>query len=87
MEGPEAGLWDVMLNSGLKGWGSMNCGPGSGQLHCCNLPAPNPDAGAARDTGLIPGSVKSPEEGHGNPLQYSCLEKPHGQRSLVAHSP
>ena len=26
------------------------------------------------DTGLIPGSVKSPEEGNGNPLQCSCLE-------------
>ena len=25
--------------------------------------------------------------GHGHPLQYSCLENPHGQRSLVAHSP
>ena len=26
---------------------------------------------------------KSPVEGHGNPLQYSCLENPHGQRSLA----
>ena len=25
--------------------------------------------------------------GHGNPLQYSCLENPHGQRSLVGYSP
>ena len=24
---------------------------------------------------------------HGNPLQYSCLENPHGQRSLVGYSP
>ena len=30
----------------------------------------------ARDAGLIPGSGKSPEGGHGNPLQYSCLENP-----------
>ena len=29
-----------------------------------------------RDTGLIPGSGRSPEGGHGNPLQYSCLENP-----------
>ena len=28
------------------------------------------------DAGLIPGSGRSPEEGHGNPLQYSCLENP-----------
>ena len=30
---------------------------------------------------------KSPEGGHGNPLQYSCLENPLGQRSLVGCSP
>ena len=28
----------------------------------------------ARDPGSIPGSGRSPEEGNGNPLQYSCLE-------------
>ena len=28
----------------------------------------------AGDPGLIPGSGRSPGEGHGNPLQYSCLE-------------
>ena len=32
----------------------------------------------ARDLGLIPGSGRSPGEGNGNPLQYSCLENPHG---------
>ena len=36
---------------------------------------------------LIPGSGRSPGEGNGNPLQYSCLEKSHGQRSLVGYSP
>ena len=30
----------------------------------------------AGDPGSIPGSGRSPEEGNGNPLQYSCLEKP-----------
>ena len=40
----------------------------------------------AGDPGLIPGSGRSPEEGNGNPLQYSCLENPHGQRSLVGYS-
>ena len=29
-----------------------------------------------RDSSLIPGSGGSPGEGHGNPLQYSCLENP-----------
>ena len=30
----------------------------------------------AGDLGLIPGSGRSPREGNGNPLQYSCLENP-----------
>ena len=41
----------------------------------------------AGDLGSIPGLGRSPGEGHGNPLQFSCLEKPHGQRSLVGYSP
>ena len=28
-----------------------------------------------------------PGGGHGNPLQYSCLKNPHGQRSLAGYSP
>ena len=36
-----------------------------------NLPA---NAGDIRDTDSIPGSGRSPGGGHGNPLQYSCLE-------------
>ena len=35
---------------------------------------PPDNAGEARDMGLIPGSKRSPGEGNGNPLQYSCLE-------------
>ena len=34
------------------------------------------------DLGSIPGSGRSPRVGHSTPLQYSCLENPHGQRSL-----
>ena len=34
----------------------------------------------------IPGLGRSPGGGHGNPLQYSCLENPRGQRSLVGDS-
>ena len=37
--------------------------------------------------GSIPGLGRSPGEVHGNPLQYSCLENPHGQRSLAGYSP
>ena len=43
-----------------------------------NLPA-----GDVRDMSL----GRSPGGGHGSPLQDSCLEKSHGQRSLVGHSP
>ena len=39
------------------------------------------------DWGSIPGSGRSPGEGNGNPLQYSCLEKSRGQRSLAGYSP
>ena len=35
----------------------------------------------------IPRSGRSPGGGHGNPLQYSCLENPDGQRSVVDYSP
>ena len=39
------------------------------------------------EMGSIPGLGRSPGGGHGNPLQYSCLENPHGQRGLVGYSP
>ena len=42
---------------------------------------------SARDTGAegsIPGSVRSPGEGHGNPLQYACLENPMGKGAWQA---
>ena len=39
------------------------------------LSSPSPPANAG-DPGLIPGSGRSSGEGHGNPLQYSCLETP-----------
>ena len=48
---------------------------------------PPVNAGDTRDAGWIPGSGGSPAAGNGNPLQYSCLENPHGQRSLVGYSP
>ena len=39
------------------------------------------------DLGLIPRLGRSPGGGHSNPLQYSCLENSHGQRSLEGCSP
>ena len=48
-----------------------------------DLPA---NTGDARDTGSVPGWGRSPGEGNGNPLQYSCLETSM-QRSLAGYSP
>ena len=48
---------------------------------------PSAIAGDFRDTGLIPGSGRSPGGEHGNLLQYSYLENPHGQRNQGDYSP
>ena len=37
---------------------------------------PSANSGDVRDMGLIPGLGRSPGEGSGSPLQYSCLENP-----------
>ena len=49
-----------------------------------NLPA---NVGDLRDVDFIPGKGRYPGGGHGNPLQYYCLQNPHEQRSLVGYSP
>ena len=38
-------------------------------------------------TSSTPGTGRSPGDWDGNPLQYSCLENPHGQRSLAVYCP
>ena len=48
---------------------------------------PPANAGDIRDVCLIPGWGRSPGGAYGNLLQYSCLENPHGQRSLGECSP
>ena len=56
----------------LKRLSSSSTSSGSGGKVCaCN----------AGDLGLIPGSERSPGEGNGNPLQYSCLENPMGREA------
>ena len=50
-----------------------------------NCPETDPACNAG-DLGLIPGLGRSPGGGHGNPLQYSYLENPHGQRRLGGYS-
>ena len=48
---------------------------------------PSVKAGVAENAGSIPGLGRSLGGGHGNPFQYSGLENPHGQRSLVGYRP
>ena len=62
---------ELMSSWGLSRWLS-------GKEPACN-------AGYTRDAGLIPGSGRSPGEGNGNPLQYSCLENSTDKRSLVGY--
>ena len=49
--------------------------------------SPPANAGDGRDPGSIPGLGRSPGGGHGNPLQYPCLENPRGRRSLAGYRP
>ena len=42
---------------------------------------------SAGGLGLIPGLGGGLGGGHGNPLQHSCLENPHGWKSLAGYSP
>ena len=49
-------------------------GGSDGKASACN----------AGDLGLIPGLGRSLRGGHGYPLQYFCLENPHGQRTLAS---
>ena len=46
-----------------------------------NLPA---NVGDVREAGSTPGSRRYPGGGHGNPLQYSCLENPMDRRAWQA---
>ena len=55
----------------VKNWHLVNEKGFSGGSVIKNPPA---KAGDLRDTGLIPGSGRSPGEGKGKPFQYSCLE-------------
>ena len=66
---------EVVWLSGISERGSP--GGSDGKESACN----------AGDPGLIPGSRRSPGEGNGNPLQYSCLEKPmdRGAWQATAH--
>ena len=60
---------------------------GETEFICISLYYGKESACNAGDLGSTPELGRSPGEGQGNPLQYCCLENPHGQRSLVGYSP
>ena len=67
-------------HGGMLSWAQMGTG----------LPRGSDDKESALDMGdlgLIPGWGRSPGEGNGNPLQYSCLENSVDKRSLADYSP
>ena len=63
--------------SSILAWRKGFPGGSDGKESSCN----------AGDLGSIPGLRRSPGGGHSSPHQYSCLENPHGQSSLVGYSP
>ena len=65
-----------MRKDHIRKWEGFS-GGASGKEPACNV----------GDLGLIPELGRTPGGGHDNPLQYSCLENPHGPRSLVGYSP
>ena len=76
-EGPKVRMQAMGSVRHLFASGPLIPGGASGKESACN----------AGDPGSIPGSGRSPGGGHSNLPQYSCLENPHGQRSLVSYSP
>ena len=79
---PESVFLMTLLSKSYKH--TQRCWTSQVALVIKNPPA---NAGDIRDAGSIRGSGKFPGGGHGNALQCSCLENPHGQRSLAGYSP
>ena len=67
----------VEVESSRQWWAQGLMDSSTGKESSCN----------AGDLGSIPGLGTSLGVGHGNPLQYSCLENPHRQRSQISYSP
>ena len=65
----EGGAWK---GKDQGGWGKCSSNPQVALV----VKNPAANAGDVRDTGSIPGRGRSPGEGDGNPLQYSCQENP-----------
>ena len=66
----------------MGGLGAFQSWPGF--LMVLVVKTPPAKAGDMRDLDSIPGGGRSPGEGHGSPLQYSCLENPMDRRTWRA---
>ena len=74
--------WRVLRVATISLWGTLLLMRGN--LELANAPTSDFPSGSdgkvpaynAGDLGSIPGSGRSPGDGNGNPLQYSCLENP-----------
>jgi len=78
-------VWHPLLQT-FREWFSLLCSA-TGRNGGARDEEPAANAGDIRDASLIPGLGRYPGGGHGTPLKYSCLENPHGQRSLAGYSP
>ena len=77
---------DCTVHGVTKSWTRLS------DFHFSSLPFPGgsdskESACSAGDLALIPGSGRAPGEWNGNPLQYSCWDNPHEQRSLAGFNP
>ena len=85
-------VWEDLLEKGMATHSSILAPPPKKRGSKKYLGFPGGSDGKASacnvgDLGSIPGPGRSPGEANGKPLQYSCLENSHGQRSLVGYSP
>ena len=73
---PEAGFWTLIKYLVVLVTSSHLEVSGVGRGMALVVKNPPASAGDVRDTGSVPESGKAPGEGHGDPLQYSCLVNP-----------
>ena len=77
-----------MEASSGRDWMDLGLMPSVMRVEALVVKNPPANAGDVRDVGVrSQGLGRHLGGGHGNPLQYSCLENPHGQRSLGGYSP
>ena len=90
----DRGAWQATVHGVENSWTQLNDSHTHTHTHTHTLrvglawwlSGKDPPANAG-DASFIPGSGRSPGEGNGNPLQYSCLGNPMDRRSLPGYCP